>query len=291
MITADKERLFPRFLLNDETGAAMAAAVEKGLQIYCQVISEGIDNAINPDKMPEWRLDMLAEEYGIFYDYGADISTKRDFIRNAYLDYSKYGTAAAVERAAKAYLGKAIVLENGVNGASTAFPYINEFAIATQEDWTQEQEASVNAAAESVKNVRSVYKGLHRAYEISLDVDFSVASGAAGSPKISEKFLENFRNAFAASMKKMKWQIDGEWNGLEAINYIAKIPGYRMISDTFFSMVDFDAATGVAIEGYRTATEQKEYYKRTLNIPGNEGEFSYVFLINAYQREKWGVSR
>lgn len=53
MISADKERLFPRFLLDDVTGNAMAAAVTRGLEYFCQVLDDGIGQLTDPDRMSE----------------------------------------------------------------------------------------------------------------------------------------------------------------------------------------------------------------------------------------------
>lgn len=112
MITPDKERLFPGFLLNDVTGNAMASAVTKGLESFCRVIGDGIGQLTDPDTMTEKRLDELAGEYGIYYDYGADIETKRELIRNAYRDYAAYGTPWAVKKYGGAYLKDAEVIES-----------------------------------------------------------------------------------------------------------------------------------------------------------------------------------
>lgn len=75
------ERLFPKYLLNDKNGYALAKAIIKGMEIFIQTVQSGIDTVLDVDKMPEWRLDELAREYNCLYDYNEDIETKRRWIR------------------------------------------------------------------------------------------------------------------------------------------------------------------------------------------------------------------
>lgn len=152
MIKPEKERLFPGFLLNDVTGNAMASAVTKGLESFCQVIGDGIGQLTDPDRMTEKRLDELAGEYGIYYDYGADIETKRELIRNAYLDYAAYGTPWAVKKYGGAYLKDAEVIESEDGLA-------HQFWVSSSAAISEEAARMAADAIEATKNVRSSFMG------------------------------------------------------------------------------------------------------------------------------------
>ena len=95
------EQLLPGFLRRDKTCAALGAALKKGLEIFCGKTEQGLDVLLRAEKMPEWRLDEMAWELGCLYDYGAEISIKREWIRNAVPLYASYGTAEAIYK----YLG------------------------------------------------------------------------------------------------------------------------------------------------------------------------------------------
>lgn len=163
MMEPDKERLFPRFLLDDLTGNAMAEAVVKGLEYFCRVVDDGIGQLTDPDRMTEKRLDELAGEYGIYYDYGAEIETKRELIRNAYRDYAAYGTKWAVMKFGGAYLKDAEVLESG-NGLA------HEFWVMTSETPDEQTARKATEAILATKNVRSIFRGIVRKYNAGVSV-------------------------------------------------------------------------------------------------------------------------
>lgn len=90
------ERLLPRFILNDKNGYALAKAIERAFELVAQAVNDGIDIIQNPERMPEWRLDEAAREYGILYDYHASVEQKRYWIANAIDLYKIYGTPQAI---------------------------------------------------------------------------------------------------------------------------------------------------------------------------------------------------
>jgi hypothetical protein len=109
--TIDINRLFPRFILADPNGMALAKAIEAGLNYFLQQAKEGLDTTINPDLMPEWRLDEKAWEYNCLYDYNAPIEAKLEWIRDAYKNYRLHGTAEGVRQYLKTYFGESSVSE------------------------------------------------------------------------------------------------------------------------------------------------------------------------------------
>lgn len=103
-ILPEIEKRLPLFLRNDKNGYALAKALEAGMAIFTETLRSGLDIAQNPDEMPEWRLDMLAWELNCYYDYGAPVERKREWIREAESLFAAYGTRAGVIRALLPFL-------------------------------------------------------------------------------------------------------------------------------------------------------------------------------------------
>lgn len=165
MITPEKKRLFPQFLLSDQTGNAMAAAITKGMEIFCRTIDDGIGQLTDPDRMTEKRLDEMALEYGIYYDYSAGLEEKREIIRNAYKYYAAYGTPWAVQKFGLSMLQDAEIVEDG--------SYSHQFWALTARMPDEETAKKVVAAIEATKNVRSRFAGIVRKYIAGITVDVS----------------------------------------------------------------------------------------------------------------------
>ena len=108
----DITHLVPNFLLGDKNGWALAKAIETAMQIHDEKIQEAVDTALNPDKMPEWRLDELARDESIFwYDFTAALSVKREMIKNTRQVYALLGTVAGSQRAARDCASDSIIQE------------------------------------------------------------------------------------------------------------------------------------------------------------------------------------
>ena len=98
MITFNICQLWPKFLLRDRDGYAMAKALEAGLNYFLEKCQEGIDLILNVETMPEWRLDEMAWEYNIPYDYSASVTQKREWVRMAIPMYRILGTKEAIKQ-------------------------------------------------------------------------------------------------------------------------------------------------------------------------------------------------
>lgn len=151
MMDIDVKGLVPRFLWNDKNGHAMCRAIEAGLKDFLAITEAAAGAWGDPDQMPDWRLDEVAWEYNIPYDYTADIAIKREWIRRAY-DLSRlYGTKEGVAQYLGAYFSDAQVQEGGEYGGDPFHYRINLYGA-----WTAEKVAWAINAANTVKNVRSV---------------------------------------------------------------------------------------------------------------------------------------
>lgn len=151
MFTFDIARLFPRFLLNDKNGYAMAKAIEAGLKYFLEKCQDGLDCLQDVDKMPEWRLDEMAWEYNILYDYSESVETKRKWIKYAVEYYAKYGTAAAIIN----YLeGKfdSVNLEEWWQYEADPF----HFRVIVTGEWSQAADDWAKKAVAATQNVRSI---------------------------------------------------------------------------------------------------------------------------------------
>ena len=154
MFTFDVTKFVPRFILNDKTGYAIAKAIEKAMQIMNDKVRQGVNLIYSCDDMPEWRLDELAWEYNIPYDYTADVEVKRGWIRNVYSLSRLYGTPEGVVQYMAPFFDGAGVQEAWeYDGA----PY--HFRMVFPDEWTPEKIAWATTAINTVKNVRSILDG------------------------------------------------------------------------------------------------------------------------------------
>lgn len=151
MFTFDVTKHVPRFILQDKNGYAVAKAIEAAVQMMNDTIQQGVDCVDNCEKMPEWRLDEMAWEYNIPYDYNADIEIKRGWVRNVYALSRLYGTPDGIIQYMTGYFGQTTLQE--------AWEYDGEpfhFRVLFPDSWTPEKVTWATMAIEMVKNVRSV---------------------------------------------------------------------------------------------------------------------------------------
>ncbi len=150
-IEFDIKRLVPRFIYDDKNGYAICMAIKTAMKYAAEKAEEGITIILDPDEMPEWRLDELAEDYNILYDYTADIELKREWIKHAEDFYALYGTAAGIVKYLEAAFDSASVEEWFKYGGD---PF--HFRVNCTGEWSEEAEAWAMKSINSVKNVRSV---------------------------------------------------------------------------------------------------------------------------------------
>lgn len=150
-IDFDIRRLVPQFLYSDRNGYALCMAIQAAFEYVAEKVEEGIAILQDVDAMPEWRLDELAWEYNILYDYSADVETKRGWIRNAAQAYSLYGTPAGVMQYLEATFDS-VRLEEWWEYEGD--PY--HFRVTVDGEYNEENEAWAMKAANTAKNVRSV---------------------------------------------------------------------------------------------------------------------------------------
>ena len=155
MIDFGIEQLFPNFLLHDKNGYAMAKAIEAGLRYGLSVIQTGFETLKDIEKMPEWRLDEMAQELGCLYDYNADIEAKRHWIRDAGPLFSAYGTPQAICNYLEGYFKEVKVEEYWEYGGD---PF--HFRVWVSGNLTMDKVAWVYKAIAEAKNTRSVMDGM-----------------------------------------------------------------------------------------------------------------------------------
>ena len=152
---AEIERLLPVFLLKDATGYALAKATEKAFEIAAASAEKALGEIQDVEKMSEKRLDEMAWEYNIPYDYTAALETKRSWIRNAWTLSRIYGTKKGLETFLNAYFPNAAVEENWEYGGSAY-----HFRISFPDGWTPGKEGWLSEAVSALKNVRSALDAL-----------------------------------------------------------------------------------------------------------------------------------
>lgn len=155
MVEPELGRLFPRFILLDRNGLAMAKALMRGLDIFVRTAEAGIACVLDEQAMPPWRLDEMARELNCLYDADADVEARRAWIRSALTMTRIYGTAQALSAYLSGYFDEVSIEEGREYGAE---PY--HFRVIVEGEWTQSKEAWARRAIETAKNVRSVLDGL-----------------------------------------------------------------------------------------------------------------------------------
>lgn len=146
------ERLVPRFLLRDKNGYALAKAIERAFQLAALSAQKGLDILLDPDKMPEWRLDEMAGELGCLYDYSGTEEQKRYWIKQASNLYALYGTPQAIVNFLEGFFQSVRVEEYWqYNGDPFHFR-----VIVSGESYDAAKIAWATRAIERVKNLRSV---------------------------------------------------------------------------------------------------------------------------------------
>ena len=151
MFEIDIGTLFPRFLLADRNGYAMAKALEAGLNAFLAVLQDGLDTVGDVEKMPEWRLDEMAWETQCLYDYDAEVAQKREWIKNALPYYRLYGTPKGIQEYLDGFFEDA-VLEEASEYSGSAYHF--RVRIPGPMDSASVDEAE--RAVLRIKNVRSV---------------------------------------------------------------------------------------------------------------------------------------
>ena len=167
MFPFDAEKFVPRFILQDKNGYALAKAIEAGINTMNAAVVKGVQCISDYGTMPEWRLDEIAWETGCLYDYKANITSKREWIKNAIALYSSFGTPKAARSFMDGYFGSSATLEE--NWQYGGEPY--HFRLRFTDTFLPENAKEAVATIENVKNVRSVLD----AFSFSVHVKSSTA--------------------------------------------------------------------------------------------------------------------
>lgn len=156
MFTFEIEKWVPKFILADKNGYAIAKALEAAIAYMNETISDGVSLISDYETMPEWRLDELAWEYNIPYDYSADVEIKRQWIGSLYSLYRLWGTPEGIVKYMAAYFEDTTLEENWEYGGD---PF--HFLVNFQGTWTPENIAWATIAINKIKNLRSVLDKYH----------------------------------------------------------------------------------------------------------------------------------
>lgn len=157
LIEYDKSAIFPRFLLEDREGFAMASAIAAGIDYFLTVAKGALDVWGDVDTMPEWRLDELAWEYDIIYDAFADVETKRAWIRDAVMLSKQTGTKAGIVKLLEAKFDTAYVQE-WFEYSPVGDPF--HFKVGVTGEYSEDEQSWVQRVIEKAQNVRSVLDGI-----------------------------------------------------------------------------------------------------------------------------------
>ena len=146
---------FPRFLLNDKNGYALACALLRGMTLMQETVDAGVACVQDVNAMPEWRLDEMAWELGCLYDYSASVDVKREWIRQSTPFAAMNGTPQAIYNYLRGFFERVELEENWLYGGS-AF----HFRVTVSGEWNARNERWTRMAIRQSQNVRSVLDDL-----------------------------------------------------------------------------------------------------------------------------------
>lgn len=147
----EMSKLFPAFLLSDRNGRAVAEGFYAGMKLMREKVQESLRLMTDVNAMPEWRLDEMAWELGILYDYNADVEAKRRWIAKATPLFSYLGTPKAIYDFLEGYFDSVQLEESWDYGGE---PF--HFRVTVTGEWNEKNAAWVEKAVAAAKNVRSV---------------------------------------------------------------------------------------------------------------------------------------
>ena len=147
--------LTPRFLLRDRNTYALAVAIFHMVFMFLLAVRHAIIELTDVEQMSEAALDERAWSLGMmWYDYEAEISKKRMWIRETEQMRLNIGTAAAITRLMNGAYANCSVEEWTQYGGE---PYHFRVTVFGKAD--PETEKWARAAIESTKNLRSILDG------------------------------------------------------------------------------------------------------------------------------------
>ncbi len=156
MIQASVYNNAPYFLREDSTGKALLKSIDYALDVFFNACKQAYSNLWDIEQMPEWRLDELAWENSIlWYDYKADIDTKRAWVQNADEIMGYIGTEKIIEKLIDAIYGThEILLYPAFNGQ------LHEFMLAVSEPKGEYYRQWSNKILEQVIPLRCKFDGI-----------------------------------------------------------------------------------------------------------------------------------
>ena len=142
MVTFDIERLVPKYIFADKNGRAIAKAIEAAMQIFCETIDESVRILLDPDVMPEWRLNEYAWEMGAeWFDSTATIEEKREQAKVIHEVYRKIGTKKALLDAVSSLFGSGSIVDEWFDYGGE--PYHYKICVTNDEATTSRREECV----------------------------------------------------------------------------------------------------------------------------------------------------
>jgi phage tail P2-like protein len=144
--------LLPAHLHDEQDGKAMAAAIETALRQFADAVALADALLTDANTMPEWALDELAWESAVpWYNFQADVETKRGWVRNAETIRACIGTRSALKLLLLGVFDQCRIEEYWQYGGA-----LHHFRIIVQGNYTPEKARWARNAVRVVKPLRSV---------------------------------------------------------------------------------------------------------------------------------------
>lgn len=168
MMNVAIERLVPRFIMRDKNGYAMAKAIEKCVQIVTEAAENAMATFGDVDRMPSWRLDELAREWNMIYDFNAYITDKRRWVKNAWSSARYLGTPEAVaQHVGQMYMHVEVQEWWEYDGE----PWHYRLIVDPMDAMIKPIPGVVEDTAVRAGNCRCVFDGVYKLYESTIMID------------------------------------------------------------------------------------------------------------------------
>ncbi|MFR8038622.1 MAG: phage tail protein [Anaerovoracaceae bacterium] len=156
----EMQNLLPEFMQDDECNEALSEGVNRVIQMFARA-GDHFSLWTVIDDLTEWELDKFAWEKDMtWYDYSADIETKRRLIKNSSEVKRNLGTPWAVEEVITAYFGTGFVWEwFEYNGEPGYFRVVSSNPAITNEN-IERFLAILNKIKRKSAHLEAIYIGL-----------------------------------------------------------------------------------------------------------------------------------
>ena len=292
MMTYDIRDFFPHFLTEDPTGYAMCKALEAGMNDFLAIVEQGVKMIDDASAMPEWRLDEVAWELGLPFNYKAEVEAKRAWIAEALKKTVRLGTVEAVKQYANGIFGKATIEENWQYSGS-----VYHYRVTANSQTRQANaEELFREAMRKAANARSVLDTI--AYSVFGSAKLKLAARGSYVQKTSGESVWSTRNLIRGTLKPTsdtRPSINGKMQCRVNLGVSTVEHGYKSTKTSggfSFTPPGIIFENGIDMCGLVAGTAYTLSYDAEMLFVGSYPDDTpyHLYVIVVYQTQKDGIT-